>query len=143
MAIFLLFLAKKIPNFEFSHGYHYSHTLVNTQEKTLGSFQPKLMIKIEVFSQKTGSLAKKGHFLTLFCQKIPNFEFFHGYHYSHTLVDTQNKILGSFQPNVMTKFKVTVTLPAHGSKSNQGRFFPCAGSVMVETLTLFLDIFGG
>ena len=37
----------------------------------------------------------------------------------------------------------TVTLPAHGSKSNQGRFFPCEGSVMVGALTLFLDILGG
>ena len=46
------FWPKKIPNFEFSHGYHYSHTLVDTQEKTLGRFQPKLMTKIEVISQK-------------------------------------------------------------------------------------------
>ena len=45
-------MAKKIPNFEFSHGYHYSHTLVDTWEKTLGSFQPKLMTKIEVIGQK-------------------------------------------------------------------------------------------
>ena len=30
-------------------------------------------------------------------------------------------------------------MPAHGSKSNQGRFFPCIGSA----LTLFLDILGG
>ena len=46
------FLAKKILDFEFSHGYHYSHTLEDTWEKTLGSFQPKLMTKIEVISQK-------------------------------------------------------------------------------------------
>ena len=37
------FLAKKILDFEFSHGYHYSHTLEDTWEKTLGSFKPKLM----------------------------------------------------------------------------------------------------
>ena len=48
MAIFWHFLAKKIPNFEFSHGYHYPHALEDTQEKTLGSFKPKLMTKIEV-----------------------------------------------------------------------------------------------
>ena len=34
-------------------------------------------------------------------------------------------------------------MPAHGSKSNQGRFFPCEGSVMVGALTLFLDILDG
>ena len=73
------------------------------------------MTKIEVISQnlqKTGFLAKNGHFLTLFGQKIPNFEFSHGYHYSHTLVDTYNKILGSFQPNPMTKFKVIDKTPS-------------------------------
>ena len=46
------FLAKKIHDFQFSKGYHYFHTLEDTQEKTLGSFQPKLMTKIEVISQK-------------------------------------------------------------------------------------------
>ena len=59
------FLAKKILDFEFSHGYHYSHTLEDTWEKTLGSFQPKLMTKIEVISQKpskTGFLAKMAIF---------------------------------------------------------------------------------
>ena len=91
MAIFWHFLAKKIPNFEFPYGYHYSHTLVDTYEKTLGSFQPKLMTKIEVISQKPSKnwiFGKNGRFLTLFDQKIPNFEFSHGYHYSHTLEDT-------------------------------------------------------
>ena len=67
------------------------------------------MTKIEVISQnlqKNWIFGKNGHFLTLFGQKTPNFEFSHGYHYSHTLVDTQKKTLGSFQPNPMTKSKV-------------------------------------
>ena len=83
-------MAKKISNFEFSNGYHYSHTVVDTSDKTLGSFQPKLMTKIEVISQKPSKnwiFGKNGNFLTLFGKKIPNFEFFYGYHYSHTLVD--------------------------------------------------------
>ena len=84
------FFGQKIHDFEFSKGYHYSHTLEDTQEKTLGSFQPKLMTKIEVISQKpskTRFLPKMTIFFTLFGQKIPNFEFSHRYHYSHTLVD--------------------------------------------------------
>ena len=112
MAIFCHFLAKKILNFEFSHGYHYSHTLVDTWEKTLGSFQPKLMTKIEVISQKpskTGFLAIFLHFLA---KKTPNFEFSHGYHYSHTLADTQKKTLGSFQPKLMTKIEVISQKPS-------------------------------
>ena len=67
------------------------------------------MTKIEVISvkpSKTGFLAKNGHFLTLFGQKIPNIEFSHGYHYSHTLVNTQEKTLGSFQQKLMTKTEV-------------------------------------
>ena len=84
-------MAKKIPNFEFSHGYHYSHSLVDTYGKTLGSFQPKLMKKIEVISQnpsKNWIFGKNGNFWTIFGQKIPNFEFSYGYHYSNTIVDT-------------------------------------------------------
>ena len=69
----------KIPNFEFSYGYHYSHTLVDTWEKTLGSFQPKLMTKIEVISQKpekTRFLAKKRPFFDTFWPKNPQFLIF-------------------------------------------------------------------
>ena len=69
MAIFWQFLAKKVKNFEFFHGNHYSHTLEDTQVKTLGSFQPKLMTKIEDISQKPSKnwiFGKNGHFLTLF-----------------------------------------------------------------------------
>ena len=50
--IFWQFLGKKVLDFEFSHRYHYSHTLEDTQEKTLGSFQPKPMSKFEVIDQK-------------------------------------------------------------------------------------------
>ena len=110
---FEIFRTKQIPNFEFSHGYHYSHTLIETK-KTLGSFQPKLMTKIEVISQKPSKnwiFGKNGHFLTLFGHKFPNFEFSHGYHYSHTLVDTQGKTLGSFQPKLRTKIKVISQKP--------------------------------
>ena len=32
------YLAKKIPDFEFSHVHHYSHTLKDNEEKTLVSF---------------------------------------------------------------------------------------------------------
>ena len=48
---FLYLLAKKVPNFDISHGTT-THTLVDTWEKTLGSFQPKVITKIEVISQK-------------------------------------------------------------------------------------------
>ena len=86
---FLTSFGQKIPDYEFSHGYHYSHTLEDTQKKTLGSFQPKLMTKIEVIRQKPSKnwiFGKNGHFLTVFGQKILDFEFSHGYHYSHTPV---------------------------------------------------------
>ena len=76
---FFTLFGQKIPNFDISHVYHYSHTLVLTWEKTLGSFQPKLITKIEVISrnlQKTGFLAKNDHFLTLFGQKNPQFWIF-------------------------------------------------------------------
>ena len=114
------FLAKNIHDFEFSKEYHYSRTLEDKQVKTLGSFQPKLMKKIVVLSQKpskTGFLPKKDHFFTLFGQKIPNFDISHGCHYSHTLVDTWEKTLGSFQPKPMTKIDHFLTL--FGQKNPQ------------------------
>ena len=73
------FLAKKIHDFEFSKEYHYSHTLEDKQVKTLGSFQPKLMKKIEVLSQKpskTGFLPKNDHFFYTFWPKNPQFLIF-------------------------------------------------------------------
>ena len=82
MAIFRHFSAKKIHNFQFSHGYHYSHTLVDTQEKTLGSFQPKLMTKIEVISQKPSKnwifWQKWPFFDTFWPKKSPIFNFHTG-----------------------------------------------------------------
>ena len=88
---FSTLFGQKISNFEFSHGeLLLTHPSIHL-EKTLGRFQPNLMTKIEVISRKPSKdwiFCKNGNFLTFFGQKIPNFEFSHGYHYSHTLVDT-------------------------------------------------------
>ena len=83
MTTFWQFLAKTIPNFEFSNVNHYPQKLEDTWEKTLGGFQPKLMTKIEDISQKpskTGFLAKMAIFWHFLAKNIPSFEFFHGYH---------------------------------------------------------------
>ena len=72
---------QKILDFEFSHGYHYSHTLVDTQEKTLGSFQPKLMTKIEVIDQKLPKWAKIAKKWQNEGKKFSNFEFSWGHGY--------------------------------------------------------------
>ena len=104
MAIFWHILAKKIPNFEFSHGYHYSHTLVDTKEKTLGSFQPKLMTKIEVISQKPSKnwiFGKNGHFLTVFGQKWPIFEFLSKIRLKHFFTLPKPYLTAKFQKNLM------------------------------------------
>ena len=56
---------QKIPKFEFSKGYHYTNTIEDTYEKTLGNFKPKLMTQIEVIrkkSSKTEFLAKMAIF---------------------------------------------------------------------------------
>ena len=47
-----LFCQKKSLILNFPMGYHYSHMLKDTYKKTSGSFHSKLMIKIEVISQK-------------------------------------------------------------------------------------------
>ena len=39
-------------------------------------------------------------------KKIPDSEFLLGYRYSNTLEDTKEKILGSFQPKLMSKTEV-------------------------------------
>ena len=73
------------------------------------------MTKFKVIIQKPSKnwiFGKNGHFLTVFGQKIPNFEFSHEYHYSHTLVDTWEKTLGSFQPKLMTKIEVISQKPS-------------------------------
>ena len=51
----------------------------------------KLMTKLKLFVknlQKTGFFGKNDHFLTLFGQKIPNFEFSHENQFSQKLEDT-------------------------------------------------------
>ena len=63
-------------------------------------------MKLSVKNLQNWIFGKNGHFLTLFGQKIPNFDISHGYHYSHTLVDTWEKTLESFQPKLMTKIEV-------------------------------------
>ena len=63
----------------------------------------KLYFKIAKICQKS---AKNSQNLPLSDQEIPNFEFSHRFHYSHTLEDTYEHILGSFQPKLMTKFEV-------------------------------------
>ena len=79
MTIFQQFLGKKTSILNFYTGYNYSSKLKDTQEKTLGSFQPKIMTKIEVISQKPLKKLdfwQNGHFLTVFGQKWLIFEFF-------------------------------------------------------------------
>ena len=71
--------AKKIPDFEFLQGFGYSNTLEGINEKVLGSFQPKLMSKFKVISQKLPKywiFGQNGHFWTVFGQKRAKNEFF-------------------------------------------------------------------
>ena len=56
--------------------------------------------------------AKNGQNLPFRTKKPPNFEFSHIYHYSYTLKDTYEKILGSFQPKLMTTFEVISQKPS-------------------------------
>ena len=63
----------------------------------------KLYFKIAKICQKS---AKNSQNLPLSNQKIPNFGFSHRFHYSYTLKDNYKKIVGSFQPKLMTKFEV-------------------------------------
>ena len=86
MAHFWAIKAEKIQDFEFLQGYRYSNTLEGTKEKILGSFQPKLMSKFKVISQKPSKnwiFGQNGHFLTVFGQKWPIFEFFSKIRYEH------------------------------------------------------------
>ena len=61
------------------------------------------MTKFEVKLQKLPKSAKNGQIVP---PKTKNSKFSYGYYYSYTLEDTQEKILGSFQPKLMTKFEV-------------------------------------
>ena len=112
--------AEKIPVFEFLQEYQYSNTLEDTKGKILGSLQPKLMSKTEVISHKSeNSLkwAKNCHFWVIKAKKIPVYEFLQGYRYSNTLEDTEEKILGSFQPKLMSKTEVISQNSKNGLKS--------------------------
>ena len=51
-AYFWAIKAKKILHSEFLQGFGYSYTLEDTKEMVLGCFQPKLMSKFKVISQK-------------------------------------------------------------------------------------------
>ena len=102
---------KKIINFKFLHGYRYSNTLEDTKEKILGSFQPKLMSKTEVISQNSENGLKSANFWAIKAKKIPDSEFLQGFGYSNTLEGTKEKVLGSFQPKLMSKFEVISQKP--------------------------------
>ena len=69
-------------------------------------FSAKIMTKFKVILQKLPKSAKYVKNLHIQDHKIQNFEFSHRYHYSYTLEDTQENILGSFQPKIMKKFEV-------------------------------------
>ena len=51
-------------------------------------------------------------FYPLKSPETPLYEFSREYGYSNILEDTKNNILGSFQPNLMTKFKVINKKPS-------------------------------
>ena len=73
------------------------------------------MTKIEVISQnlkKTEFLAKLAIFLHFLAKKPLIYEFSQGYGYYYTEEDTYKKVLGSFQPNLTTKFKVISKKPS-------------------------------
>ena len=95
---------EKNPNFEFSHRYHYSYTLEDTQEKILGSFQPKLMTKFKVISQKPSKnwiFGQNGNFLTVFGQKWPIFEFFSKIRLEHFFTFPKPYLTAKFQKKLM------------------------------------------
>ena len=64
------------------------------------------MLKFEVISQKVGKQPKKCIVLGNQDFKIPDCEFLLEYLYSNTLEDTKEKILGSYQPKLMSKTEV-------------------------------------
>ena len=78
------------------------------------------MSKTKVISQKSENSLKKAkndHFWVFNAKKIPVSEFLQGYRYSNTLEDTKEKILGSFQPKLMSKTKVISQNSENGLKS--------------------------
>ena len=97
-------LDQKIQNFEFSHRYHYSYTLEDTQEKILGSFQSKLMTKFKVISQKPSKnwiFGQNGHFLTVFGQIWQIFEFFSKIRLEHFFTFPKPYLTAKFQKKIM------------------------------------------
>ena len=109
--------AKKIPDSEFLQGFWYSNTLEDNKETILGSFRPKLMSKTEVISQNSENGLKSANFWAIKAEKIPDSEFLQGFGYSNTLEDTKEKILGSFQPKLMSKTEVISQNSKNGLKS--------------------------
>ena len=103
--------AEKIPDSEFLQRFRYSNTLENTKEKILGSFQPKLMSKTEVISKNSENGLKSVNFWAIKAKKIPDSEFSQGFGYSNPLEGTKEKVLGSFQPKLMSKFEVISQKP--------------------------------
>ena len=78
------------------------------------------MSKTKVISQKSEHSLKKAkndHFWVFNAKKIPVSEFLQGYRYSNTLEDTKEKILGSFQPKLMSKTEVISQNSENGLKS--------------------------
>ena len=95
---------KKTQNFEFSNRYHYPYTLEDTQEKILGRFQPKLMTKFKVISQKPSKnwiFGQNGHFLAVFGQKWPIFEFFSKIRLEHFFTFPKPYLTARFQKKIM------------------------------------------
>ena len=62
-------------------------------------------------------MSKKWPFLGIQRKKISVLEFLQGYQYSNTLEDTKEKILGSFQPKLMSKTEVISQNSKNGLKS--------------------------
>ena len=72
---------------------------------------PSNMSKTEAISQNSENGLKSANFWAIKAKKIPDSEFLQGFWYSNTLEDTKEKILGSFQPKLMSKFEVISQKP--------------------------------
>ena len=90
---FFTLFGQKIPNFEFSHGYlpllaHASRYLGEDFRKfSAKTNDKKLKLLVKTF-KKLDFWQKITIFWHFLAKKIPNFEFYRKYNYSHTLVDT-------------------------------------------------------
>ena len=95
----------KNPIYEFSQGYGDYYTQEDTQKKVLGSFQPKLMTKFKVISQKPSKnwiFGENAYFLTVFGQKWPIFEFFSKIRLKHFFTLPKPYLTAKFQKKVMS-----------------------------------------